>query len=426
MIRENLLHFIWEYQKIPIGSLVTSAGERITILNKGQHNHLSGPDFFNAQIVIGEQRWAGNVEMHLKASDWYVHGHERDSRYANVILHVVWEEDMEILRNANMAIPTLILKNYVTGALLDTYNQLFNKKEFTFVNCEKDLKDSSSFLIKNWTDRLFFERLEKKTDIVMNLLDMYKNDWEQVLFVLLLKNFGSTINGAAFYEIGKKLKFSMIRKLQGDIMQLESILYGTADLLSDSTISDQYHRDLREEYLFLKTKWKLRDSVEVPLEFFKLRPSNFPTIRLSQFAGLYHKKQQLFGEVIAASTIAELYAIFDVTASAYWKTHYTFGKVSKGRSKRLSKKFIDLLIVNTVIPLKFCYARCCGEDIGEMLTSIAVQIKKEENGILRNFERIGMPVDNAMDSQAVLQLYHAYCRKNKCLQCAIGNDLLKL
>ncbi|WP_394751215.1 DUF2851 family protein [Spongiimicrobium salis] len=424
MIRENLLHFVWKHQKLPLGDLYTSSGEKLMVLRPGLHNHLSGPDFFNAQVVIGTQEWAGNIEMHVKASDWYVHGHEKDPKYNTVILHIVWENDIDIFRNDTTRIPTLVLKEYLSSKLLMAHEKLLNKKEHKFINCEKEIGNLSHFLIKNWMDSLFIERLEEKTRRIEKRLKQFENDWEQLTFILLLKNFGSKINGNSFHEIGKGLNFSMIRKIRHDRHQLESVLFGMAGLLENTTIFDRYYTTLQDEFHFLKSKWNLKQHSGGYPEFFRLRPTNFPTIRLSQFAGLYEKHNTVFGKLMAAETIAELRAIFEISASIYWKDHFTFGKVSKSSTKRLSKAFIDLLIINTIIPLKFCYSRYRGEDVSESLLAIGMAIKKEHNSIVTNFETLKIPIAHAMHSQAILQLYTSYCSANRCLQCAIGSNLM--
>lgn len=339
--------------------LVTSNNETVVISDVGIHNHLSGPDFFSAKVNIGGQLWAGNVEIHLKSSDWYAHGHEKDTNYNNVILHVVWEDDTEVFRSDNSEIPTLELKKCISTSLLRACKKLFDKKDVSFINCEKNITNIDGFLIKNWLERLYFERLERKSQLILDLLEDSKNDWENVLFSLLLKNFGLKINGEAFLSLANALDFSIVRKLRSDTLEFESALYGMIHLLTDDRITDAYYIQLKKEYKHFKNKFDVKEeSVQKP-EFFKLRPPNFPTIRLSQLANLYREHQSLFSKIINTSSLVELYQIFDVSASPYWNNHFTFGKESKKSAKKLTKKFIDLLIVNSILPLKFCYA-CTG------------------------------------------------------------------
>lgn len=423
-MREDLLHFIWKYRKLPLEGLVTSNDQEIEILEVGMHNHLAGPDFFNAKIHIGGQLWAGNVEIHVKSSDWYVHGHERDSNYNTVILHVVWEDDATVFRSDESEIPTLELKHYIPSYLLNNYQNLFDKRHKRFINCEKDIGQIDPFVFQNWLDRLYFERLEDKSVLVQSLLKDSKNNWEQVLFTLLLKNFGSKINGESFSSLGRALDFSSIRKIQNDPFKLESVFFGLAGLLGSDSITDIHYTNLNKEYGYLKTKYQLNEEGVQRPEFFKLRPANFPTIRLSQLANLYGSHPNLFSEVMGASNIADIYSIFTITASAYWDTHFTFGKESKRNAKKLTKAFIDLLIVNTVIPLKFCYAKYTGKEVNEEIMMLASQLKKEENTIIKSFGNHGSKAKNALESQALLQLYNEYCTKNRCLDCAVGTTLL--
>ena len=423
-MKEDLLHFIWKYKKLHVLDLVTSKNESVVIVDVGTHNFYAGPDFFNAKLSINDQLWAGNVEIHIKASDWYAHKHEEDANYDNVILHVVWEDDTSVFRKDGSEIPTLELKKYISQELRTDYQKLFDKSGKTFINCEADIKETDAFVFQNWLERLYFERLERKSSWVSDLLEQSNNDWEKVLFTMLLKNFGLKINADSFFSIANSIDFSVIRKVQSNSLQLESVLYGVAGFLDDDTIVDSYYLELKKEFNFLSNKFKLeRQGVQKP-EFFKLRPSNFPTIRLSQLASLYSKHHNIFSKIINATDLEEIYAVFKVSASDYWNTHFTFGKVSKKSSKKLTNAFIDLLVVNTILPLKFSHANHMGQDVNEALIGIISSIKKEENSIISNFKRIGVKAVSAKDSQAMLQLYNEYCTKNKCLQCVVGSGLL--
>lgn len=423
-MREDLLHFIWKHKKLLQTDLHTSKNEIISVIDYGMHNLYEGPDFFNAKVEIDGQLWAGNVEIHINASDWYAHHHETDKNYDNVILHVVWEDDATIFRKDNSEVPTLELKKYISKEVLDAYKKLFDKKSVTFINCEKEIKDIDPFLFQNWLERLYFERLERKSEFILETLKQSKNDWEKVLFCMLLKNFGLNINGNSFLSLAQALDFSVVRKLQNDAFQLESVFYGMANLLNDDELKDAYYIDLKKEYGFLKNKFTIRDEGVVKPDFFKLRPPNFPTIRLSQIANVYTKHQNVFSKLINANTLQEIYNVFNVSASSYWDNHYVFGKESGKGAKKLTKKFIDLLIINTILPIKFCYAKHMGKDVNNEVIKMATNLKREENSIIDGFIKLNVNVGNAMDSQAVLQLYNEYCKQNKCLQCVVGGNLL--
>ncbi|MCM4153889.1 DUF2851 domain-containing protein [Arenibacter sp. N53] len=423
-MREDLLHFIWKYKKLQMENLKGSKKEAIQILDVGSHNLLSGPDFFNAKIKIDQQLWAGTVEMHIRSSDWYAHNHEMDPNYHNVILHVVWEDDCDVFRSNNTVIPTLVLKDYISSSILLEYQKLFYHKESSLINCSNDIGDIDDFVLHNWLEVLYFERLEKKTDLVAQLLMESKNDWERVFFILLSKNFGLKINGETFFEIARRLPFPMVRKIQHNALQLESTLYGLAGLLEEDIVGDGYYESLKSEFDFLKAKYDLLDGPWQKPEFFKLRPSNFPTIRLSQVANLYSKHQNLFSKVIGAQSAGEIYKVFNVSASEYWDSHYTFGKISKKYGTKLSKKFVDLLIINTILPVKLSYAKHMGRDVNDEIINIISGISPESNSIISKFRMLKLQFPSAKESQAVLQLYNEYCTKNKCLHCAVGHQLL--
>ncbi|EAR00655.1 DUF2851 family protein [Maribacter sp. HTCC2170] len=423
-MREDLLHFIWKYKRLQLDDLSSTQNELIEVLEVGEHNHYAGPDFFNAKIKIGSQLWAGNVEIHLNSSDWYAHHHEQDSNYDNVILHVVWNDDATIYRKDNSEIPTLELLQYVPKKVLNSYQKLFDKDNHKFINCENDMAAVEGFVVNNWLERLYFERLMQKTVVVNELLKTSKNDWESVLYTLLLKNFGLKINGESFLSLGKSLDYSVVRKFRKDPLQLESTLFGMTGILEDVSCVDSYYLSMKKEYHYLKHKFNLDETGVLTPGFFKLRPSNFPTIRLSQFSNLYNKNTNLFHKIIGATTKAELYEIFEISASSYWDNHFTFGKVSKRSTKKLTKQFIDLLIINTILPIKFYHAKHLGKDSNETLLSIVNSLRGEDNSVSNRFADLGISIKTAGDSQAILQLYNEYCTKNKCLQCAIGSSLL--
>lgn len=422
-MNEDFLHYLWKFKKFPFQNLKTTQNEFIEIIQVGEHNFNSGPDFFNALLKIDNQLWAGNVEIHLKSSDWYLHNHENDENYNNVILHVVWEHDVDIFRCKNVPIPTLELKNIVSDAILVKYFNLLNQNK-KFINCENDIALFDSFHLKNWIDRLYIERLEDKAKAISLELKKSNNDWEAVLFKMLLKNFGLKVNGDSFYSIGNSIEYSVIRKLQNNQNQLEAVLLGLAGFLNDNCL-DAYFIQLKKEYLYLKKKFQLSEEGIVTAKFFKLRPSNFPTIRLSQISSLLVNNQNLFSKIIQTNKLPDFYNLFNVQASVYWKDHYTFGKNSPKSNKGLTKSFIDLLIINTILPIKFCYAKSTGSEIDETILGLINSVKKEKNNIIDNFSALGLKIDSALDTQAFLQQYNNYCSKNKCLQCVVGNYLIK-
>ena len=420
-MREDFLHYIWQFKKFDISELLTASSEVVEILNSGSLNLNAGPDFFNAKLKIGEQVWAGNVEIHIKSSDWYRHNHETDKAYDSIILHVVWEHDVDVFRKDNTAIPTLELKNYINEEALIAYQKLFSKTE-KWINCEADIKFTDQFLIDNWLEKLYIERLENKSVLINELLNASNNDWEEVFFKLLSKNFGLKVNGEAFFQWANQTPFHIVRKQQQSLEHLEALFFGQANLL-DSAYQDHYPKQLQQNYIFLKQKYNL-NSTTAQIQFFRLRPNNFPTVRLSQFAGLYYKYSGLFAKLMAVDRLDEIYDIFNIEASPYWKTHFSFDKSSAASAKRLTKEFIDLIIVNTIIPVRFAYLKSQDVENFEPLLLFLKELKPEKNKILSGFSTLGVKAKSALESQSLLQLKNNYCDKNKCLQCAIGNNIL--
>ncbi|WP_053991752.1 DUF2851 family protein [Mangrovimonas sp. TPBH4] len=422
-MQEDFLHYLWKYKIRKAQNLKTTSGETVALLHVGQHNTDSGPDFFNAQIKIGEQLWAGNVEVHIKSSDWYVHGHEQDKAYDNVILHVVWEHDTEIFRKNNSEIPTLQLKDTVDTGLLNTFSKLYSKGN-KWIYCEDDLSKTDGFVLNNWLERLYIERLEQKYQTIYKLLLNSKNDWEAVLFKMLAKNFGLKVNGEAFFSLAQSVDYAVVRKLQSNQFGLEALFFGQCGWL-DSELEDVHYLKLQKEYAFLKQKFQLSNTSVVQPQFFRLRPPNFPTIRLSQLASLYSNEKQLFSKLMELNSLEDYYKVFDCETSLYWETHYSFGKSSKPSKKRLTKTFVDLLLINTIIPIKFAHCKANGKEIDNVV-QLAQQIHAERNSLLSAFANLGIKCQNALQSQALIQLKRNYCERQKCLDCSIGANILQL
>ncbi|CAH8292381.1 uncharacterized protein DUF2851 [Mariniflexile fucanivorans] len=421
-MQEDFLHYIWKHKKFELNNLETTQGKAVVVTSVGQHNFNSGPDFFNAQLKIGEQLWAGNVEIHVKSSDWFLHNHEQDKAYDTVILHVVWEHDTDVFRNNNTAIPTLQLKDFINKDLLNNYEKLFSKNG-KWIHCENDFASVDDFLLNNWLERLYFERLERKAETIQSLLEETKNDWEAVFFIMLAKNFGLKVNGESFYSMAKSIDFSVLRKSQANQQTLEALFFGQSGLL-EHDYENAYYLTLVKEYHFLKQKFKLENNSVVPLQFFRLRPPNFPTIRLSQLASLYFEHKNLFSKVMETESLESFYKLFKVSTSSFWNNHYTFQKTSKASTKALTKSFIDLLLINTILPIKFCYSKEKGQEVDALVLKIASEIASEKNNIVEAFNGLKNVSKSSLQSQALIQLKNEYCSKNKCLQCAIGSKLI--
>lgn len=425
-MKEDFLHYAWKFSKFNTKGLVTTHGESIHIFNLGIHNQdRSGPDFFHAQIEINAQHWAGNVEIHLKSSDWYAHGHEKDKAYENVILHVVWEHDMDVFRKDKSTIPTLVLKNYISSTAEKNYRQLMHN-QLKWIKCENDFNSFSELKLKSWFERLYVERLEAKSLQIQQMLLKTNNNWDEVLFHLLLKNFGLKINGEAFFSLAQSIPFRVFQKCMQSSFQLEALLLGQAHLLENNMIQIAYYQKLKSEYTYLKQKFNLQKKSVLPVQFYGARPTNFPTIRLAQFANLYAENQHLFSNILECKKIEDIKKVFDIKLSSFWITHYTFEKESKPRGKKLSSNFIDLLIINTLTPMQFSFAKFTNNlELENISLGFLAHLPKENNRIVDTFNALKKgSIENAIESQAALHLKKNYCDKHRCLNCNLGIELL--
>jgi len=422
-MKEKFLHYIWKYNLFSIDNLQSSSNESLVIVKNGYYNNNSGPDFLNAQLKIDDQYWFGNIEIHVKSSDWYVHNHEVDSNYDAVILHVVWEHDVDVFMKNNKPIPTLILKNLVDKNLIKNYKNLLSVQP-RWIPCQHQIHAVNSFIFSNWKERLFFERLAHKSNTINSLLNASNSNYEAVLFQLLAKNFGLKVNGEVFLQLAKSIDFSIIQKEQFDPQKLSALFFGQAGFFEDD-LQSEYFLLLKKEYAFLKHKYNLHSIANKRFSFFRMRPTNFPTIRIAQLVALFSNQQNFFSKLITLEKLDDFYTLFSVEVNTFWKTHYTFTNKSKNSTKRLTKSFIDLLLINTIIPLKFVYQKSRGEVDEQQILRLIQQIKPEKNTIILKFSELKINAKNAFETQALLELKNNYCAPKRCLDCAIGNALLR-
>tara|TARA_B110000238_G_scaffold21382_1_gene20814 strand:+ start:11187 stop:12461 length:1275 start_codon:yes stop_codon:yes gene_type:complete len=421
-MKEDFLHYVWKYQLFKKEDLRSSGNKVIHILKPGIHNRNAGPDFLNAKIVINNQIWVGNVEIHLKSSDWYAHNHENDVNYDATILHVVYEHDVEVYLKGNVVLPTLILKELIASDLLSNYLKLSNVTT-NWIPCGEQVTMIDAFLFSNWKERLFFERLERKAVFIGALLAHQNNDFEAVLFQLLAKNFGLKVNGEAFLALSQSIDFSIVRKVRANEHQFMALLFGQAGFLVED-LQEAHHLSLKKEYAYLQHKFALQTLAKQQFSFFRMRPNNFPTIRIAQLVSLYHLHQNLFSKLMQVSKIEDFYSLISVSISSFWQTHYTFDTTSRKSTKQLTKSFIDLLIINTIIPLKFVYEKSRGGVDEVEIISVLSQLKPEKNSIISKFETLKIVSKSAFDTQSLLELKNNYCAPKRCLECAIGNAVL--
>jgi hypothetical protein len=422
-MKEEFLYYIWQYKLFAKRDLWTTEKQQITIEKTGVQNKNAGPDFLNAQVKIGAQLWAGNVEMHLKSSDWYAHKHEEDVNFDAVILHVVWEHDAVVFMKNNEPMPTVELKNFVDDKLLLNYKNLIYSSQ-SWILCENQIATLDEFLVDNWLERLYFERLEQKSIFIMELLQETNYNFETVLFQLIAKSFGLKVNGDSFLQLAKSIDFLILRKVSFDEQQVTALFFGQAGFL-EKEVEESYYQQLKKEYEYLKHKYKLHPIANAQFQFFRMRPQNFPTIRIAQLASLFFTHQNLFSKLMSINKKEEFYALFSFTVQAFWKTHYTFESESKKSPKKLSKSFIDLILINTIIPLKFVYLENRGAADKDEIIQLIRQVSSEKNSIISKFSDLKIVAKTALESQALLELKNNYCTKKRCLQCAIGNNLVR-
>ena len=422
-MKEEFLYYVWQYKMYSNVNLRTLNSEEIYIVKSGIHNKNAGPDFLNSQVNIDKQLWVGHVEMHVKSSDWYLHKHEEDVNYDAVILHVVWEHDVAVFMKNNKPLPTLELKNFVSKELLENYKSLVYHQQH-FIPCENQIVEVDEFLMNNWFERLYFERLEQKSTFIKDLLLDTNADFEAVLFQLLAKNFGLKVNRDSFLQLAKSIDFSVVRKVRLDEDQITALLFGQAGFLEED-LQGAYSLQLQQKYNYLKHKYTLASISKAQFQFFRMRPQNFPTIRIAQLASLMFTHQNLFSKLMNCDKKEDFYTLFNFEIQEFWKTHYTFDSESKKSAKKLSKSFIDLILINTIIPLKFVYLQSRGVVDEEQIIQLIKQVSPEKNKIISNFLELKIKSKNALESQALLELKNNYCTKKRCLHCAIGNSLLK-
>lgn len=420
---EQLLHYIWKYRQYRPSGLTTTQGDTLEIIDPGLENTDAGPDFFNAKIRINGTVWAGSVEIHQKASDWLAHGHSADKAYENVILHVVEADDGTVFRQNGEAIPQLVLP--IPEQVIDNMEWLLTRD--SPVACLERLPAIDPVFRLQWMDALLAERLERKTDDILRWLDLYQKDWNEVFYILLCRNFGFGVNSDAFERLARSLPLKCILKQRPSASQVEALFLGQAGLLNDSNGNrHHYYRLLQQEYSFLRKKYGLEPLEPHIFRNLRLRPDATPHIKLVELAAIWIRHDTLFSSVLSARTPRELKDFFRVPASAFWDTHYNFLRPSPHRKKQLGENALNMLLINTVVPLMFAYGlyHQMDEHKARALRLLA-SIPPEQNSIISLFSQVGMKPRNAGDTQALIQLKRNYCEQKKCLYCRLGFQLLK-
>lgn len=428
---EQLLHYTWKHKLYPLKELTTSDGQRVEIVDPGLHNRNAGPDFFNAKIRIGSTMWVGNVEIHDKSSDWYQHGHDKDSRYDNVVLHVAAELDTEVMKSNGEYVPQLQLS--VPEDVMQHYDELQRTDEYP--PCYKVIPHLSALIIHSWMAALQTERLEQKTEAIRKRAELCNGSWEDAYFVTLARNYGFGINGEVFEQWAYNIPLNAVAHHRDDLFQIEAIFMGQAGLLELDSIPEYYQKDalndgyfakLRNEYQYLAHKFSMKPIDFKLWRFLRLRPQNFPHIRISQLANLYYQQKAGLSQLIECETLDELKQVLKSQVTPYWETHYTFGSTSPKNEKHLSYGSINLLMINTAIPMLFAYGRHTTKEVlCDRAFDFLEQLKAENNHIIRMWQQVGLPVKTAGDSQALIQLKKEYCDKKECLRCRFGYEYLR-
>ncbi|HET6226120.1 MAG TPA: DUF2851 family protein [Bacteroidia bacterium] len=420
---EELLHHLWKFRLFNQFGLKTTTHEAIEIVKMGEHNQHAGPDFFNSKIKIAETLWAGNVEVHIRASDWNKHGHQQDKGYDNIILHVVYEADEPVYRQSGEAIPTLELKHRIESFYIRNYEHFKLSKDW--IACEKQMNEVPAIVLHASLNRLLIERLEEKFNATMEILRLNKMNWEETFYQLLAKNFGFKTNAIPFQLLAKSIPSTILAKHKSSLLQVEALLFGQAGFL-EQHFNDKYPLQLQNEYAFLKQKFKLISIDNHLWKFLRLRPVNFPTIRIAQFAQLIYQSNHLFSKIIEEEELMQLRKLMDATVSPYWKAHYVFEKTVSEKNKNLGEDSRENIIINTIIPFLFVYGKAKGdESYIERALRFLDEMEGEKNSIINSWKMLDMPVKSAAETQALLQLKNNYCDHKKCLECSIGNYLLK-
>lgn len=417
-MNERLLQYIWQHQLFDKSTLTTTRLERLFIIHQGKWNHNQGPDFSHATIRISNTRWIGNIELHVLSSQWIDHKHDDDERYRNVILHVVWKEDKDL----GNRFPTLVLQDRVPKSLLAKYEQLSHTNQF--IPCANMISSIEKIIVRKTMETAYVSRLHEKAKEIADLLTQADGSWEEVTWWLLAKHFGQPVNSLAFFELARIIPWKIISRHRHNHVQVEALLLGQAGLIHIKT-SDPYLKNLQQEFRFLRRKLHL-PSPQFPFHFLRMRPANFPSVRLAQLCSLIQREKTLFDKIVSIKNKKQAYGFFETEISPYWLYHYRPGDEEFYQRKNLGKSFCNILMINLVAPLKYCRAMLLKDDEAKMQAmELLYDLPSEDNKVTRNFRNLGIEILSAADSQALLELKQKNCDQLLCLKCGIGHSILK-
>jgi hypothetical protein len=415
---ERLLQYIWQFQLFNKTNITTIENDVLQVLFAGTYNVNQGPDFSDGKIKIGKTTWVGNVELHVLSSHWKNHKHSADKNYNNVILHVVWQHDIDL----KLPFATLVLQDKVPKILLDKYEALMQTS--IFIPCERSIASINRLTFTAWKERLLIERLQQKATVVFNYLNQNNNHWEEVFWWMLAKNFGAKVNSDAFEKIAQSIPITVLAKHKNQIHQLEGLLLGQAGML-EGTFTEDYPKMLQREYNLYKAKYKLQKP-KASIYQLRMRPANFPAVRLAQLAMLVHKSLHLFSKIKETREVATLKQLLNLTANDYWHYHYILDDPATFKEKNVGQQMIDNIIINTITVVLFAYGDYNKEEVyKDRALKFLDAVSGEKNSITNGFVKIGINIKSAFDSQALIQLKNNYCNHKRCLDCAVGNKLLQ-
>ncbi|MFN4145018.1 MAG: DUF2851 family protein [Runella sp.] len=422
---EDFLYFLWQFQHFDKTRLQTTTGLPLQIIALGQRNTDAGPDFLNTRIVIDGIEWAGSVEMHLQSSDWHRHHHDQNRSYDSVVLHVVWEEDEPIYQRDGTILPSLALKPLTDAQLLYRYRHLVEAP--SAIPCSGQFGEVPFVQKRALLDRLLLQRVQRKAETVHELLTQNQQDWEETAYQMLAQNFGFKINAEPMLRLAQGLPLKILQKHRDNLFQIEALLFGQAGLIPTDT-DEEYAKTLKREHQFLAHKYVLTPQQLQPQEwkFMRLRPANFPTVRLAQLAAFVQSQGSLFSSMVHSDTLKNLINSLKVRQSVYWQKHYHFKNQAVAKVPSLGKSSIENLLINSAVPLLVAYSEA--KDNRTFLDKALEwleQLPPEQNHITDIWETLGLKAENAADAQAMIELYNTFCLQKQCLQCNVGTWLLR-
>lgn len=422
---ESFLHFVWKYKLFLVKKFISTANLSLEILHPGYYNTNAGPDFSAGKVILDGQEWVGNIEIHIKEQDWFLHKHHQDSAYDNTILHVVYELGKQsACRTDGTTIPTLLLKDYILPSALERYQELSLSQNT--LHCKNHLAEVPEITINTWLQRMLVERLHTKAQHITENLKTTKGNWNEAFYYAMSRSFGFKVNEWPMETLANLVPLQLLAKYSHDLISVEALLFGCAGFLNEQNNHDEHFKKLSQQFTFLQAKHKLSTMEKHQWKFSKTRPQNFPSVRLAQFAALLHRSNALFSKVLLVAKLADLYELLYAEAGNYWTQHYDFEtKTENENVKKLGIDALNGLIINAVVPAIYAYADYKNnEKLKQKAFDWLEQLAPEKNSIIQSWVNANVKVENSAHSQALLQLSKYYCGEKKCLNCAIGLKVL--